>query len=312
MNPKLLNLGLLALLVSCIPAAQPKTRPAGSPDVVILAFAGRCASIPVLTPEPCNPPFDNTAYLGERGTTKLLADTFEQMGHSVATFNASSFLFEHTTKLSKEPQKGYLEAQNYLTSVVQNWVADYANPTRIIILAHSHGTVWASLLAWNNPKVKFDYFIYLDAVCLAWPQDHMLNTQFFQSRFDAAGLRRPWPLNQDEGATPCGAAAVPGLGKRDINDVVPDNVGYALEVMSKNITSGNVLMDNDLNRRPNGSRKHIWSIKSVVDNHSDVSDVKSSSMRWVVDAVKTLGLPGEAAPADLPKRVVANGQFAYR
>jgi hypothetical protein len=305
-------IALLVLLSACVPSNQPKTRPAGSPDVVILAFAGRCASIPVLTPEPCNPPFDNTAYLEGRGTTKLLADTFRQMGHSVATFDVSSYLFEHTTRLSKEPQKGYLEAQNYLSTVVQQWVEGFANPTRIVILAHSHGTVWASLLAWNNPKVRFDYFIYLDAICLAWPQDHMLNTQFFQSRFDAAGLRRPWPLNQDEGATPCGAASVPGLGRLNINDVVPDNVGYALEVMSKNITSGNILVDNDLNHRPNGGRKNVWSIKSVTDNHSDVSDPKSSSMGWVIGAVKTLGLPGETPPPDLLKRVMANGQFTYR
>jgi hypothetical protein len=309
---KAIWLALLVLLVACVPSTQTKTRPPGSPDVVILAFAGRCASIPVLTPEPCNPPFDNTAYLGERGTTKLLADTFKQMGHSVATFDVSSYLFEHSTKLSKEPQKGYLEAQNYLSSVVQNWVEGYSNPTRIVILSHSHGTVWASLLAWNNPKVRFDYLIYLDAICLAWPQDHMLNTQFFQSRFDAAGLRRPWPLNQNEGATPCAAAEVTGMGKKDINDVVPNNVSYALEVLSKNLTSGNVLMDDDLNHRPDGSRKNIWSIKSGVDNHSEVSDIKSSSMRWVVEAVKLLGLPGEAVPPDLVKRLPAGGQFGYR
>jgi hypothetical protein len=71
----------------------------------------------------------------------------------------------HESKISGQTESGFLEAQAYLNEVTTKWIADFENPTPIILLAHSHGTVWATLLAMNNLDVTFDYFIYLDGIC---------------------------------------------------------------------------------------------------------------------------------------------------
>jgi len=55
----------MLLLAACVPAPpQRNLRPAGSPDVVVMGFSGRCASLPVVG-DGCNPPFDNYGYLDD-------------------------------------------------------------------------------------------------------------------------------------------------------------------------------------------------------------------------------------------------------
>lgn len=289
---------LLLLLAGCVPTASPNLRPAGSPDVVVLGFAGRCASIPLIG-DGCNPPFDNYGYLddevfprsaSERQTAQVVLQAFRELGQTVEYFDVSAFIEGHRSGISRQLENGYLEAEGYLKRVVELWVKDYVNPTRIVLLAHSHGTVWASLLAWNHPEVRFDYFIYLDGICSFWDSDHMRNNRLVQTYFDPRGLRRPFPLNPGEGETPCDVLSVPGLrAKQDLNDVVPNNVQIGLEVVSKDppsLPSPNWLYDDDPNYRPDGSQSNLFRFKSPREDHSGVTAKNSEAMRWVVAQLK--------------------------
>lgn len=312
--PRLILWILPLLLAACSIFQRPepgptiKLRPSGTPDVVIIGFAGRCASI---TLQPCNPPFDNWSYLQDRGTQQAVIDAFNSLGYTTEYFNASAYLYRHYSRVSKREDLGYLEAEAYLNRVVKDWVADYANPTRIVLLAHSHGTVWASLLAWNHPDVKFDYFISLDGICFWWPEDNLKKNRIIESYYDPLGLRRPWPLNPEEGETACASKELDG---KDVNDVFPENVYYGLEAISKDVIGLNVnyLQDHDPNIRADGSKRRIWTIKSRTEDHSEVTNPAGPAMHWVADAIKALKVPkdGEAVPR-LIQLVPQNRSFVY-
>ncbi len=299
----LFGLVWLALLAACVPAPpQPGLRPAGSPDVVVIGFAGRCASLPVVG-DGCNPPFDNYGYLDDlvfprshrpRQTAQAVLEAFRRLGYSVEYFDASAFLYAHTSGISRQQEPGYLEAQGYLRRVYAYWMRGLRNPTRVVLLAHSHGTVWASLLAWNHPEVRFDYAIYLDAICSFWDADNLRNNRIVQEYYDPRGLRRPFPLNDDEASQPCKALWVPGLSNRqDLNDVVPPNVRLGLEVVSRpplHLPPLNFIHDDDPDYRPDGSRVGLLRFRSGED-HSGVTARDSDAMQWVVAQIMALGLP---------------------
>ncbi len=294
---------LALLLAACIPApAQRNLRPAGSPDVVVIGFSGRCASLPVVG-DGCNPPFDNYGYLDDevfprsstpRQTAQAVVGAFRNLGYSTEYFDVSAFLYAHISGISRQQENGYLEAEGYLRRVYDYWIKGFENPTRMVLLAHSHGTVWASLLAWNHPEVRFDYFIYLDAICSFWDTDNMRNNRIIQNYYDVRGLRRPFPLNDDEDGNPCKVIAVPGQSARqDLNDVVPANIKVGLEVVSRspaNLAPVNFIYDDDPDYRLDGSQAHIFRFQSRED-HSGVTARSSDAMQWVVARIREIGLP---------------------
>ncbi len=296
-------LWLVLLLAACIPAPpQRNLRPAGSPDVVVIGFAGRCASLPVVG-DGCNPPFDNYGYLDDevfprsstpRQTAQAVVGAFRNLGYSTEYFDVSAFLYAHTSGISRQQENGYLEAQGYLRRVYDYWIKGFENPTRVVLLAHSHGTVWASLLTWNHPEVRFDYFIYLDAICSFWDADNLRNNRIIQDYYDVRGLRRPFPLGEDEGGNPCKVIAVPGQSARqDLNDVVPPNVRVGLEVVSRspaNLAPLNFIYDDDPDYRLDGSQANLFRFQSRED-HSGVTARNSDAMQWVVARIREIGLP---------------------
>ncbi|HZJ09072.1 MAG TPA: hypothetical protein VFD39_05210, partial [Trueperaceae bacterium] len=126
-----------------------RQRPEDSPDMVIIAFSGHCGLV-------CHT--RNTwSYLDtasdETGGVAVLAGiagAYENLGLEVETFSVSSFVTAHYSLISEELEPGYLQAQAYLDAVKRDWISGYADPTRVVLVGHSHGTVWASLLALNN------------------------------------------------------------------------------------------------------------------------------------------------------------------
>lgn len=140
-------------------------RPGDSPDVVVLGFAGRCG------PPGCGAPFGNKAYLSEEDQPlQTIGDAFYDLGYSVRGYSFAAIVSQQYRKTNSA---GYYEAQQLLNEVRDTWVTGFDNPTRLVLLAHSHGKVWASLLAMENPQLTFDYFLYLDGVCNSWERDNL-------------------------------------------------------------------------------------------------------------------------------------------
>ena len=331
MRRPLLSLLVVLVLAACsqpgsepspTPEPQPPVtnlRPAGSPDVVVLAFSGRCASIP--HPLDCIPPFDNYTYLDDDfsgntpvQTRQAVVAAFASLGYSAEYVDVSAFIGTHYSNMSDAYELGYAEAETYVERVQQEWVADFDNPTRIVLLAHSHGTVWASLLAWNHPDVTFDYFIYLDGICTQWPQDNLMNNPLIQTYYGGDSSLYPWPLNKTDSV--CQRLDVPGLPLQDINDVTPWNVAFTLEVRSNN-SLPNYTWDDDPNHRPDASTSNIATVESIGENHGDVTHRYGSAMTWVKESILLNGLPQYSAQGmtaeSVPglKRVAAPEGYRY-
>ena len=117
-------------------------RPVGSPDLVILDFAGRCGGI-------CGAPENNRAYLddADNRTLQALTEMFTGMGYSTQAYGYAATV---AGQKNNHSHPGYWDAQNDLNWVYQNWIAGFDNPTRLVLAGHSNGMVWASLLAMEN------------------------------------------------------------------------------------------------------------------------------------------------------------------
>ena len=268
-----------------------RLRPADSPDVFILGFAGRCG----FAGFGCfNAPNGNEAYLDkeEAQTLQALAEPFTEAGLDARWWSARAHLNGRSRgffNFRSEP--GFADTTTLVGSIEESWIGDFDNPTRLVLVGHSHGAVWASLLAWNSPDVTFDYLVYLDGICSVWWSDHR---PFIRAGFDARGLRRPFPLNTDEAGRPCEALDVPGKTSQDIDDVVPDNVGVALEIQASRLS---IPSDAEPNHRPDGLKTNIYTLRSR-NLHAGSSAVHvkgTQSMTWVGDMLKAGGLLGEQA-----------------
>lgn len=263
-----------------------RQRPEGSPDLVIMAFSGHCGLV-------CHT--RNTwSYLDsaseETGGVAVLdsiAGAYENLGLEVETFSASSFVTAHFSLISQELEPGYLQAQAYLDEVKRESITGFADPTRVVLVGHSHGTVWASLLALNNLDVTFDAFVALDAICWQWWGRH-------KGFISQAYLESPWPLPfpLDQG-DPCGSFEVPGAGRMNINDVVSANVIFGLEARTNSrlfSLDPNFLADDVPNLRINGAGTNIWGIEAR-ETHSDLGRYYNTSIAWVTSMITALGLP---------------------
>lgn len=203
---------------------------AAAPDIILITFSGR-SGLPALGecgPGRC-PPRDNSTYLSdpERRTAQSLQAVFEEGGLHVSTFDASSFIERHYSYLSRREEPGYLEAEAFLLEAYARFIKGRGDPARVVLVGHSHGAVWASLLAWSHPEVPIDYLVSLDAVCTGWAADH---AAYIRQHYREEAERYPRPLGPS--LDPC-RVTFAGLSEpRAVSDVVPGNVRYNLEVQS--------------------------------------------------------------------------------
>lgn len=297
----LLACGLCAL-TACAPVQQSRAaqavlgsdltpRPEGSPDVLLLAVSGRC-------PPGCQAPTDNIDYLTPRGTVQAVASVFEARGLSVQVYAAASHLGLHTpTTISQTQagagntvaatQQGFVQLEDRLTQAEQNWVRGRSNPTRIVLLAHSHGVVWSHVLARAHPEVQIAAMIDLDGVCDFWETDHR---QDIRTYIRTLG-RNPWSFDL---ADSCGSVRV-GHIRYDVKDVVFPNVVSDLEVQSARLLGrpdgsfmANFPFDSLQNVRLDGSREGVQTFRSESDTHSAVSYPRSRAMAWVLSRLTEL------------------------
>ncbi|MFO7544554.1 MAG: hypothetical protein R6W77_03565 [Trueperaceae bacterium] len=286
-----------------------RPRPDDAADMVIIAFSGHCGLV-------CRTE-DTWSYLdtaseetGGVAVLDALVLAYERLGLAVETFSASSFVTSHYSKTSDVVEPGYLQAQAYLDDVKREWIDGVDDPTRVVLLGHSHGTVWATLLAMNNIDVTFDAFVSLDAICWQWWGRHK---DFITETFVNGPWTIPFPLDQGD---PCNAFEIPGMpGRMDINDVVPANVVFGIEVRTRfRLLSldPNVLADDEPNVRINGTTDNVWGIRAT-EAHSDLGRYYNQSIAWVTSMISALGVPDLGAyPMATFVLPPAPGDFGYR
>jgi hypothetical protein len=292
----------LALLTfsSCAPGltsvAAPATysgeltpRPDGSPDVLLLVVSGRC-------PPGCRAPDDNVDYLTPRGTVQAVLDTLTAQGLSAESYAVAGHLGRHTVRSTAQrqigvgrtvalEQDGFLQLEDRLNVAYASWIRGRSNPTRIVLLAHSHGVVWTHALTRAQPEVPIAAMIDLDGVCDFWELD---NRRFVQAHLARVG-HNPWTFNL---ADSCGSVRV-GNVRYDLKDVVYPNVQADLEVQSVHLFGGggprgsggnavaNAPYDGLQNIRTDGTRQGIQTYRSANETHSAVSFPDSGALIWV-------------------------------
>jgi hypothetical protein len=279
------------LLLLPILLAGCSTQPPASltnPDVLVVGFAGRCGVWPG-----CSAPSENRAYLSYSPTPNTLAavaDAFEALGYSTATYSFRSHLLDSSTW-----GDGYLSAQDAIDWVTTNWIEESQDPTRLVLVAHSHGNQFMSLLAMDNPALTFDWGIYLDSVCYQWETDHLYGTPGW---FEAVYVNRenyPFPLSVIDA---CDDYPVPGVAElQDISDVVPFNVVWSVEVSSSGEALG-MVRDDDPNHRPDGSSSigaGLAGLYQPNEAHTEVHNKGSQAMTWVRETILLNGLPAVAS-----------------
>lgn len=261
------------------PVCAPNPRPLDTPDVLIVAVSGHC------NPFRCFTSY-NDEYLNSGGTLRAIAAPFLDRGLQVSSLAATDNFYDEPVGAETPAAYGFLSLLARLEWVRDNLVADWDDPTRIVVVGHSHGTVWAHLalhvLEQEGSPVPVDVLVDLDAVSEGWEDKVSLGfgdawgsvIQDYTSRTGTV-----WPFEIWNSAD---SWVVPGdAGLLDIEDIVPDSVTVNLEVWS---SDGTAIRDRDPNIRLDGSTTGFARIQSV-ENHEGTVEPGSDSIEWVTEAI---------------------------
>ncbi len=230
----------------------------------------------------------NEAYLVAEGAAGRIHDQLSADGTLVHAWDHADEFFSHDD-LGNEltpwdnanfTSFGFLHLVEDLRWVDENWIQGRETPTRLIVLAHSHGVVWAHIALHLYPDIPVDVLIDLDGDCRAWGSDEV---QGLPSDGWDQVIQQWSALNQVEWAfeiwNACDAWTIDGIdGLFDIEDVVPASVATNLEVRS----AGQILFDADPNVRLDGGIDGILSLETA-EGHEEVANPWSESMTWVLE-----------------------------
>lgn len=256
------------------PVAVLPNRPAGTPDVVVFAFSGRCG--PDCHPdnnrddwEPAHRDALERALAAEAADLRVEFRTFRAHVHDRPGYG-----------------RGFLSALSDLDSVHERLITGVANPTRIVVMGHSHGTQFAHLLAYERPDVGFAASILLDSVCLSWDADHA-------AAFVAA-LRSPPGARGAGGpyAVGCKVKPISGRGYLDVGDAVPVTIERSLEVHSgdaEDLDELSPIRDTTPNSRGDGTTRGIELLTAERESHTRVAEASSqaflAAMAWLANVL---------------------------
>ena len=253
------------------PSAPPNPRPGDAPDVVLLTVSGHGGVISAIT---CSSE-ENRSYLDDPGeAADPLRQFFTDRGLDLVEEHYADLLY-HTDAnrdgVPDDPDKlGFVDLLALLDWIYLNWIADFEDPTRIVLVAHSHGTDWAHIAVSIRQHIPIAYLITLDGICLAWECEHSENVKDWM---DASGEQFAWDISE-----PCDAFSIPGRSEPySAKDVAFPNVEVNLEVRSSDF----LLRDCCPNYRLNGSRSGIHTYDAA-EGHSDVTLADSDAMAWVI------------------------------
>jgi hypothetical protein len=187
----------------------------------------------------------------------------------------------------KEPwvDFGFLTLLYEIDLVLDYWIADFDNPTRVIVVAHSHGGVWAHSALMLRPLLPVDVLIDLDTNALCWEEDLVCGFigDHWKSEIDY------YVQEEDPGWWfDVGNAAdswdVPGMTYlQDIEDLVPNSVLLNLEVHG----NSSLAYDNQYNHRLDGSQTGLWG-HYFDESHREITYAGSDAMEWVADSLEAV------------------------
>jgi pimeloyl-ACP methyl ester carboxylesterase len=250
------------------------SRPAGTPDVIVFAFSGRCGF-------PCHPDFNRDRWeLAHRWTLdQALASAGANVSVDFRTYRAH--VYDRAGF-----GRGFLSALEDLDHAQRTLVDGVANPTRLVLVGHSHGTQFAHLLAHERPQARFAASVLLDSVCLSWDADHAAT--FVQA------LRTPPGTRPGSGPfeIACKNQLVPGRGYLDIGDTVPHNVDRSFEVRSGGtefIGPSGLVLDATPNGRRDGTQRGVEHLEVPWEDHVEVATAASfgylSAVQWLANVL---------------------------
>lgn len=286
------------LLVSCTPPTPPAPpapppeaplplRPATSPDYYILGISGKClfdaGGTPCfnLLPSSTNPPAltgqntrNNWNYLQPRGSLDAVAAAVRKRGWTTGIKGYAASLNDrvNTSGGTAATHAGFLTLLGDLRTIYLRDISGVRNPSRVILVAHSHGTVYSHLLTLLDPNFPVEIQVDLDGVCAYWQTDN-------EGDFQAAGLGTLVDFEQVCRTRDSALGGSPG----DLQNVTYGRVRYNLDVHSRDLA----LLDLTPNRRPDGSAAGIWTA-DFQESHGEVTEVGSEAMAWVTQGVYNL------------------------
>ena len=197
--------------------------------------------------------------------------------------------------------RGFLSALELWEDLYLDAVHNQREFPKIVMIGHSHGTVWARnllMMAWLNdevPNMPVDLLVDIDGVALGWEEPfggigdtHSLAMlqEFGHFEYPKNGdwtqEWRPWKVYE-------AYAVLEGMDSVSIKDIVPPNVVYNMELIAE-IPVG--VSDQHLNIRWDGSRNGIGSMVYLGRNHYDIRkggleplrDVEHYLFEWLSSA----------------------------
>ncbi len=243
-------------------AALPlRPRPAGAPDVVLLTVSGHTDIASLLL---CAEG-DNTAYLGDPGdAADVVAEAFESLG---LTVQSAHFADRYRGVPGDPLRAGFVDLLATMQAVFDDWIDGVGDPTRLVLLCHSHGSNWAHIATSLFPEIPVAFLITLDGICTAWECEHD----------SALPGSFPWDI-----ADACARWQVPGQpGLLDTKDVVFPAVRLHIEVRSDDL----FISDGRANVRLDGTERDIVTLFSAGETHARVHERGSAALRFVTDAI---------------------------
>lgn len=263
-------------------------RPLDTPDFVIVAVSGHC------NPTTCGT-YPNIEYLARDGTIRAIAQPLLDTGARVDGYYLTDNFYDVPvgSALPGTPAAfGFLSLLNVLRYTRDELVSDWDNPTRVIVVAHSHGTVWAHLglhvLEGEGAPLPVDLVIDFDAVSDGW------QTKGFIGFGDA------WGAVMTEYTTRTGtvwpfavwnvvdAFAIPGVvPPQDIEDIVPNFALFNLEVWAASGPFPTISPDREINHRLSGTLDGVLLFRSV-ESHNGTVRVGSDSVTNATGIVREI------------------------
>jgi hypothetical protein len=257
-----------------------KPRPEGAPDVVLLSVSGHDGAISGVL---CTSD-TNRSYLADQGdAVEAVVAALEDLGLIVEAAHFADRIASPDLDGDGEPdnleQFGFAELLATMQLVYDEWIDGVENPTKIVIVAHSHGATWAHIATSVMSHVPVSCLITLDGICFAWECEH---SDVLADWVVANGLQPAWDISH-----PCDRWPIAGTSMRyNTKDVAFDNVRVNLEVQSSDF----LLSDCCYNLRLDGTTDGIDTYLSGED-HNGVRGVGSDAMTWVGDTIRLNGLP---------------------
>jgi hypothetical protein len=226
----------------------------------------------------------NHSYLAEQGeAVEAVVAAIEDLGLTVETAHFADRLaspdLDRNGVPDNDEQFGFSELLATMQEIFDEWIDGIEDPTKIVIVAHSHGATWAHIATSVMNHVPVSCLITLDGICFAWECEHSDEVDAWINRnaFDA-----PWDI-----AHPCDRWPIAGLSvPYNTKDVAFGSVEVNLEVQSSDL----FISDCCDNRRLDGEQDGITTYLSGED-HNEVRKAGGDAMTWVGDMIRLNGIP---------------------